>query len=64
MNARNAIVRGLAGQFDAEIDDLHAISEGHAEFYVDPYHYKPEAISLQAAQVAKVVQNGLTHTTK
>ena len=64
VDARNAIVRDLAKQFDAEIDDLHAISYGHPEYYVDNYHYKPEAISLQATQVAKVLQDGLAHTKK
>jgi len=59
VDARNAIVRDLARQFAAEIDDLHAISYGHAEYYVDPFHYKPEAISLQAAQVAKATINAL-----
>jgi hypothetical protein len=64
VDTRNTIVRELAKQFDAEIDDLHSISAGRSEYYVDPYHYKSEAIRLQAAQVAKVVQNGLAHTTK
>lgn len=61
VEARNAIVRELARQFDAGLDDLHAISDGHPEYYTDPYHYKPEAISLQAAQVAKMVQGALPH---
>jgi hypothetical protein len=62
VDARNVIVRELARQFDTEIDDLHAISEGHAEYYADPYHYKAEAINLQAAQVAEKVSALLPHS--
>ncbi|MEI8293207.1 MAG: hypothetical protein WCG66_04345 [bacterium] len=58
--ARNAIVRELAKQYGAEINDLYPISEGHPENYTDPCHYKPEAINLQAGQVAKAVQGVLT----
>lgn len=54
--ARNAIVRELAAQFDAEIDDLHAISNDHPEYYTDPYHYKLEAINLQAAQAVELLR--------
>ena len=62
VEARNVIVRDLARQFEADIDDLHAISAGHADYYVDPYHYNPEAISLQAAQVSKAALRVLPGT--
>lgn len=59
VDARNEIVRVLAGQYDAGIDDLYAISKGHPEFYADGVHYKPVAIQLQGIQVANCIRTAL-----
>lgn len=59
VDARNKIVRELAGKYGAEINDLHAISKGHPAYYRDAYHYKLEAIELQGKQVGEVVAKAL-----
>lgn len=55
VNERNRIAREMADEYTTQINDLHSISEGHPEFYLDAYHYKPEAIKLQADQVASQI---------
>ena len=59
IDERNRIVRELAKRYDAEINDLHALSKGRPEFYKDPYHYKPVATGLQGKQVGEVIEKSL-----
>ncbi len=59
VNKRNVVVRTLAKKYRAKIVDLHSISKGHPEYYKDPYHFKKEAMELQANQVAKVLAGEL-----
>lgn len=59
VDARNEIVRELAVSFSAEINDLHSISIGNPEYYRDPYHFKPIAVKLQAAQVTERIISAL-----
>lgn len=56
---RNRIVQELGAQYGAKINDLHAISKDHPEYYKDPYHFYPVAIQLQSQQVAAIIQEGL-----
>lgn len=58
---RNRIAREMAEKNGAQIDDLHSISEGHPEYYRDPYHYKQEAVKLQAEQVTSEIKKALQH---
>lgn len=60
MNERNRIVCELAKEYGATINDLHAISEGHPEYYRDSCHFGPIAIDLQAEQVADRIMERLT----
>ncbi len=55
VDGRNVVARAMAKTFGATVNDLHCISKGHPEYYRDAYHYKPEAIELQAQQVAETV---------
>lgn len=59
MNERNKIVSELAKTYGATVNDLHAISKGHPEYYTDAYHYKPAAIALQGKQVAATIKEQL-----
>lgn len=59
IDARNEIVRELAVSFSAETNDLHSISRGNPEYYRDPYHFKPIAVKLQAAQVTERIIGAL-----
>ncbi|MCF7976214.1 MAG: SGNH/GDSL hydrolase family protein [Phycisphaerae bacterium] len=59
VDARNDIARALAEKYHLEINDLHAISKDHPEYYRDPYHYTPAAIRLQGEQVAEKVRTVL-----
>jgi hypothetical protein len=52
---RNKIVLELAKKYGAEINDLHSISKDHPEYFRDTYHYKENAIELQAMQVSKTI---------
>jgi hypothetical protein len=55
IDVRNNFVRQLASEQNAVVNDLHALSKDHPEYYTDPYHYKPVAIQLQGKQVAESV---------
>lgn len=55
IDERNRIVQELAIQFGCEVNNLHSITDNHPEYYRDVYHYKPEAIALQASLVSKEV---------
>ena len=59
VDQRNRIVAELVKEYGLEINDLYSISKDHPEFYKDPYHYKPEAIELQAKQVASILEKAL-----
>jgi len=59
IDARNRIVRELAKKYGATINDLHAISKDHPEYYKDPYHFKSVATELQGKQVGNVVMQVL-----
>ena len=61
VDQRNRIVEALAKEYGLEINDLYSISKDHPEFYRDPYHYKPEAIELQAKQVSFILKAALQH---
>lgn len=56
INKRNIIVRELGRMYGTEINDLHSISNGHPEYYVNPYHYNKQAIELQGKQVANKIE--------
>lgn len=59
VDARNRIASQLAESVGAVINDLHAPMKGHAEYYGDPYHFKGNAIAIQATQVADVIRDVL-----
>ena len=59
IDERNRIVRELAQKYGATINDLHAISKDHPEYYKDPYHFKPVAIERQGKQVGEAVKKVL-----
>jgi lysophospholipase L1-like esterase len=59
INERNRIVRELAKTYGAAVNDLHAISKGHPEYYTDAYHYKAAAIELQGKQVGDTIKEQL-----
>ncbi len=53
---RNAIVRDICREAKLPVNDLHAPMAGHAGYYRDLYHFKREAIELQAAKVAGMIE--------
>lgn len=57
--ARNEIVRELAKKFSLQVNDLYSISKDQPDFYSDPYHYKKEAVEMQAKQAAEKIRAGL-----
>jgi len=59
VDERNKIARALAKKYKAKINNLHSISEGHPEYYSDPYHYKKVAVELQAKKVEEVLAGSL-----
>ena len=59
VDERNQIVLRLAEAHDCQVNDLHAISKGHTEYYRDPYHYKEIAVTLQAKQVSQCILGSL-----
>ncbi len=52
VDARNKIVRDIAKNLSLEVNDLHSISKDKPDIYSDNFHYKKEAVDLQARQVA------------
>ena len=56
VDERNRIVRALAEERGAAVNDLHALSKGCPEHYKDPYHFKAEAVELQARQVGNAIK--------
>lgn len=59
VNQRNTIAAKLAKKHDIEIHDLGALTKGKAEYYSDSVHYKAEATTLQAEQVADTIKKSL-----
>ena len=59
IEARNKIVSELAKNIKAQVNDLFTPMQGHPEYYCDDYHYKSEAIAVQAGLVAKVIRETL-----
>ncbi|MBI2441203.1 MAG: SGNH/GDSL hydrolase family protein [Lentisphaerae bacterium] len=55
VDARNKIVKELAEQFGAPINDLHSISKNHPEHYADACHFGSAAKGLQAGQVVNQI---------
>jgi lysophospholipase L1-like esterase len=59
IDERNKIVKEIAKSISAEIDDLNTPMRNHPEYHKDAYHYKGNAISMQADIVSKIIQKSL-----
>ena len=57
VDARNRIVRELAGTFSLEINNLYSLTKNRPELHSDPYHHNEQGVSLQAKQVADKIRS-------
>ena len=55
IDERNRIVTEIAKSIGAEIDDLNTPMRNHPEYYRDPYHFKGNAIIIQASKVSEII---------
>ncbi len=61
IDARNGIVRKLAKKYAAAVNDLHGPMKGNPGYYRDPYHFKKDAVEIQAARVAAKIREIMKH---
>jgi hypothetical protein len=59
ISLRNQTAQQIMSQAGITIDDLNAPMTGHPEYHSDNYHFKPEAVDIQAAQVAAAIKKAL-----
>ncbi|MCK4829277.1 SGNH/GDSL hydrolase family protein, partial [bacterium] len=55
VDERNAIANEIVAHYQIPTQDLYTPMKGKADYYRDPVHFKPEAIKIQAQQVADTV---------
>jgi lysophospholipase L1-like esterase len=56
VDERNRIVSKIAKSIGAEIDDLNTPMRNHPEYHRDAYHYKGDAVGIQARLVAESIK--------
>ena len=55
VDERNTIANEIVTRYQIPINDLYTPMKGKADYYQDQVHFKPEAIEIQAKQVADMV---------
>jgi len=64
IDARNAIATEIARRYGITVNDLNKPMEDHPEYYRDNFHYRREAVAIQARQVAEAISKYLPKAKK